>query len=48
MNEERRKDCDDKRNIYDHLLRAHYRASVATGVEQTKEVVHHIAYAYYV
>jgi hypothetical protein len=48
MNEERRKDCDDKRNIYDHLLRVHYRASVATGVEQTKEVVHHIAYAYYV
>ena len=42
MNEERRNDCDDKRNIYDHLLRAHYRTSVATGVEKTEDVVHHI------
>ena len=48
MNGERRNDCDDKGNIYDDLLRAHYRDSVATGVEQTEEVVHHIAYAYYV
>jgi hypothetical protein len=47
MNGERRNDCDDKGNIYDDLLRAHYRDSVATGVEQTEEVVHHIAYAYY-